>query len=158
LPSFRTKISERRQAFLLLASQIEEQLRDAYDRRFKAGEATQSSLAKKLGVNRSAVHRRLMGHTNMATETLASMAWALGCDVRVDICDKVYRPGQNHFVEDTDVAAEDVDDNWRVKLDNPSPLSFNGQVIISDDEDPDEEDTEGATEPKQATVTWAEMK
>jgi hypothetical protein len=38
--------------FLYLSGQIEGQLREAYDRLFQAGLATQSSIAKKLGVDR----------------------------------------------------------------------------------------------------------
>lgn len=87
MPSFRTQISKRRQIFLLLASQVERQLRDAYDRRFQEGKETQSSLADKLGVNRSVVHRRLTGSVNMTVETIADMAWALGCGVSLNIFD-----------------------------------------------------------------------
>jgi plasmid maintenance system antidote protein VapI len=87
LQSFLTQIDRRRQVFLLLAGQIERQLREAYDRKFKAGEATQSSVAEKLGVNRSAVHRRLTGHTNMTVETIADMVWALDYAIDVNIYD-----------------------------------------------------------------------
>lgn len=80
-------VTPRRQTYLRLASDIESQLRDAYDRRFTAGDATQSSVADKLGINRSAVHHRLMGHTNMTIETIADMVWALGCNISVNITD-----------------------------------------------------------------------
>jgi hypothetical protein len=85
--SFRTRLSERRRQFILLSGQIERQLREAYDRKFRAGLATQSSLAAKLGVNRSAVHRRLMGHTNMTIETLSDMVWALDHAIKIEIYD-----------------------------------------------------------------------
>jgi len=88
----------RRQTYLRLASEIESQLRDAYDRRFVAGEATQSSLAKALDIDRSAIHRRLMGHTNMTIETIADMVWALGCKIAVKISD-VNDAEQNHPIE-----------------------------------------------------------
>lgn len=99
MQSFQTKIDARRQVFLSLSAQIEGQLRDAYDRKFHAGEATQSSLATKLGVNRSAVHHRLMGHTNMTIETIADMVWALDCTIMVEIRDAATVQGCNHFVE-----------------------------------------------------------
>jgi transcriptional regulator with XRE-family HTH domain len=66
-----------------LAGQIESQLREAYQRRFDAGELNQSTLASKLGVGRSVIHRRLNGQTNMTIETIAEMAWALDLDVDV---------------------------------------------------------------------------
>jgi hypothetical protein len=97
LQSFRTNISERRRLFLLLIGDIERQLRDAYDRKFRADEATQSSLAAKLGINRSAVHRRLTGRTNMTIETLADMVWALGQEISVNISDPVTVHGQNYI-------------------------------------------------------------
>jgi len=86
VPSSR-KIDARRRIFLSLAGQIESQLREAYDRKFCAGVATQSSLAKKLGIDRSAIHHRLMGHTNMTIETIADMVWALDHDIVVNIFD-----------------------------------------------------------------------
>jgi hypothetical protein len=73
--------------FLSLATQIESQLRDAYARRHEAGEATQASIADKLEVNRSAIHHRLTGRTNMTIETIADMVWALGYAIRVHIYD-----------------------------------------------------------------------
>ncbi len=69
MPSFRTKVSARRGAYLALSAQVERQLREAYARKFAAGEATQSSIADKLGIDRSAVHRRLTGRTNMTLES-----------------------------------------------------------------------------------------
>jgi hypothetical protein len=99
LQSFRTQLNARRRAYVLLAAQIEQQLREAYDKRFRAGLATQSSLADKLGVNRSAVHHRLMGHTNMTIETIADMVWALDYAIEVKIFDPSERHGANHCVE-----------------------------------------------------------
>jgi hypothetical protein len=81
-----------------LAGQIESQLREAYGRKFDAGLATQSSVAAKLGINRSAVHHRLMGHTNMTIETIADMVWALDHAVRVEIFDPSLRPDLNSTV------------------------------------------------------------
>jgi hypothetical protein len=83
--SFRTKVEPRRQVFLSLISEIERQLREVYDARFRAGVLTQSSIAEKLGVNRSAINRRLTGRTNMTVETLADMVWALECEIDVKI-------------------------------------------------------------------------
>jgi hypothetical protein len=99
VPSSRRTTDPRRKAFLNLSGQIEGQLREAYDRRFRAGLATQSSLAQKLGVNRSAVHHRLMGHTNMTIETIADMVWALDCAINVEIYDPETRPQRNYFLQ-----------------------------------------------------------
>jgi hypothetical protein len=82
--------------FLSLSGQIEGQLREAYDRKFQAGLATQSSLAAKLGVNRSAVHHRLTGRINMTIETIADMVWALDHDIKVEIFDPSLIHGLNY--------------------------------------------------------------
>jgi len=98
LPSSRRTTDDRRKVFLNLSAQIEGQLREAYDRKFQAGVATQSSLARKLGVNRSAVHNRLMGHTNMTVETIAEMVWALDYAIKIQIYDPATVHGQNFFI------------------------------------------------------------
>jgi hypothetical protein len=95
LTSFRTKTSSRRATYLKLASQVENQLRAAYDRRYKEMKATQSSIAKILEVDRSVVNRRLIGHVNMRLDTIADMVWALDCKIEVHITDKApAKPGQ----------------------------------------------------------------
>jgi len=73
--------------FLKLSGQIEGQLRDAYDKKFRAGLLNQTSLASKLNVNRSAIHHRLSGRSNMTTETIADMIWGLGNDFELKIFD-----------------------------------------------------------------------
>jgi hypothetical protein len=73
--------------FLKLSGQIEGQLRDAYDKKFRAGLLNQTSLASKLNVNRSAIHHRLSGRTNMTIETIADMIWGLGNDFELKIFD-----------------------------------------------------------------------
>jgi hypothetical protein len=99
LPSSRRTADSRRKAFLNLSGQIEGQLREAYDRQFQAGLINQSSLAAKLGVDRSAIHHRLMGHTNMTMETIADMVWGLGQTITVTVCDPSAVRGRNHFIQ-----------------------------------------------------------
>jgi hypothetical protein len=85
--------------FLNLAGQIEGQLRDAYDCQYKAGKATQASLAKKLDIDRATVHRRLTGQTNMTTESIADMVWALDYAINVEIFDPTHvHAGRNFFL------------------------------------------------------------
>jgi len=97
MPSSRPAPSPRRQMFLKLSGMIEGQLRDAYDKKFTAGELNQSSLAANLGINRSAVHHRLSGRTNMTIETIADMVWGLGQDIEIKIFDPVVTR-QNHKI------------------------------------------------------------
>ncbi len=88
MTSSRPRADARRTTYLRLAGQVESQLREAYQRRYDAGEINQSSLAAKLGVGRSVVHRRLNGQTNMTIETIAEMAWALDLDIDMRFADR----------------------------------------------------------------------
>jgi transcriptional regulator with XRE-family HTH domain len=115
LPSFRPKPNPRRRMFLKLAGLIESQLRDAYARRYEEGKLTQASIARELGVNRSAVHNRLSGRANMTLETIADMVWALGHDIDVKISDPAMKADTNYFVADDD-CDESVDSNSFVRL------------------------------------------
>jgi hypothetical protein len=84
--------------FLKLSGMIEGQLRDAYAKKYEAGTLNQSSLAQKLGVNRSAVHHRLTGRTNMTIETIADMVWGLDHDIDL----KIFDPSEsrkNHSID-----------------------------------------------------------
>jgi hypothetical protein len=100
LPSSRRTSSARRKTFLNLSGQIEGELREAYDRKFQAGECTQTSLAKKLDVNRSAIHHRLNGHTNMTTETIADMVWAMEQAIKIEIFDPKSVRGLNYWIQE----------------------------------------------------------
>ncbi|MCP3475642.1 helix-turn-helix transcriptional regulator [Bradyrhizobium sp. CCGUVB1N3] len=73
--------------FLKLSSQIEGQLREAYAKKNEAGVLNQSLLAEKLGVDRSAINRRLTGRVNMTEETIADMVWGLEHEIEIRIFD-----------------------------------------------------------------------
>lgn len=90
--SFRKKTDNRRAIYLGLASDIESQLRAAFAKRSDRDQETQTSLAAKLGVDRSVVNRRLLGRTNMTIETIADMIWALGYCINVNIFDPLETP------------------------------------------------------------------
>ncbi len=96
--SFSKKPDNRRQVYLALASSIEGQLRDAYAKRYEAGLDNQTTIADKLNIGRSEIHRRLSGKRNMTIETLADMVWALGQCVSVDIFDPFDRPSNEKRV------------------------------------------------------------
>jgi hypothetical protein len=78
--------------YLSLSSLIESQLRDAYAARYADGLDTQSTIAAKLGVNRSVVNRRLTGKANTTIETISDMIWALGQCIEVEIFNPYERP------------------------------------------------------------------
>lgn len=100
--SFQSKPDSRRKAFLSLASQVEGQLRAAYERRFDEGSENQVTLGEKLGVSRSAVNKRLNGRINMTMETISDMAWALGHCIAIRIYDPQETTSNQLATEDAD--------------------------------------------------------
>ncbi|MBN9039839.1 MAG: helix-turn-helix transcriptional regulator [Rhizobiales bacterium] len=87
MPSSRRQTSARRKMFLKLSSRIEGQLREIYAQKHALGKVNQTNLAAKLGVDRSAVNRRLSGRSNMTIETIADMIWGLDADFDLTIFD-----------------------------------------------------------------------
>lgn len=110
--------------YLALASTIEAQLREAYATRHEQGAVNQTSLAEKLGVNKSLIHRRLNGATNMTVQTIADLVWALGQCIEVNIFDPADHPERNDLIFDTESTQKSIIKhismgNWDdVKIDN----------------------------------------
>lgn len=96
--SFQRKPDNRRSVYLKLAGQIESKLRGAFAKRHEQKRESQASIARKIGVNRSAVNRRLTGQTNMTIETIADMVWSLGYCIDVDIYDPEERRTNGHQI------------------------------------------------------------
>lgn len=95
MPSLRAKATLRRQIFLALIGKVESQLRDLYAHRSEEG-YTQAAAAERLGIDRSAITRRLNGRTNMTLETVADMVWAGGGCIELEIFDPGRRARSNH--------------------------------------------------------------
>jgi hypothetical protein len=108
LPSSRRTTDPKRKVFLNLSGQIESQLREAYGRKFQAGATNQTSLAKKIGIGRSTIHRRLMGHTNMTVESIADMVWALDHAIKIEIYDPQLVHGLNYMIQSEPPSARPV--------------------------------------------------
>lgn len=84
---FRHRPDGRRRTFLSLAADIDRGLRAAFAKRAVERGETQTSLAEKLDINRSVVHRRLTSKANLTLESIADLVWALGYAIRVEIYD-----------------------------------------------------------------------
>ena len=95
---FKKQPDNRRSIYMKLVGEIESQLRQAYAKRYEQGRDTQASLAKKLKVDRSVIHRRLSGRSNMTVQTIADMAWALGYCVAFAISDADEGAGNQHRI------------------------------------------------------------
>ncbi len=84
--------------FLALTTSVESQLRDAYAKRHAGGLDNQTTIANRLGIDRSAINRRLLGRRNMTLETIADMAWALGQSISVRIFNPYEYPTNEKIV------------------------------------------------------------
>ncbi len=81
MSSYRIRIDPRRKAFTRLISAIHRELAAALEGEGRARNLTQSDLANTLGVNKSAISRRLSGTSNLTLKSISDLAWALGHDV-----------------------------------------------------------------------------
>ena len=96
--SFKTNRDDRHRIYLGLAGSIESKLRDLYVKRAEAGLVSQTSLADKLVVNKSAINRRLSGGTNMTLKTVADMVWALDGCIECELFAPEDRPERNNLI------------------------------------------------------------
>jgi transcriptional regulator with XRE-family HTH domain len=92
--------------YLKLAGMVESQLREAFGHRHEESGLTQSDIARLLEVDRSTIHNRLSGLTNMTIETIANMVWAMDYDIDVKVFDPQMRTDSNFFVADDEVESE----------------------------------------------------
>ena len=81
MSSYNIHIDPRRKAFTRLISAIHRELAAALERECRARNLTQNDLANTLGVNKSAISRRLGGTSNLTLKSISDLAWALGHDV-----------------------------------------------------------------------------
>lgn len=68
---------------------------EAWHGQEKAHGFSQAALARELGVDRAAVHRRLYGNENMTMRTLAELADAMGLLMSLDFIEAAGNQGQN---------------------------------------------------------------
>lgn len=83
--SFRMKIDPKERQVARFMGDVERAFQRAFIAAKKERKLTQQQIAMMLGVNRSAINRRLLGRENMTQRTLAEMAWAMGYDVEVKL-------------------------------------------------------------------------
>lgn len=83
--SFRPQISPRRRAFARLLGDIQQELARVMA---DTPRVSKAEIARRLGINRSLVTRRLNGTSNMTLESLSDLAWALDQRVIVRLEDR----------------------------------------------------------------------
>lgn len=79
--SFRLKIDPKERQVARFFGAVERAFQKAFMDAKKERKLTQQQLAVALGINRSAINRRLLGRENMTERTLAEMAFAMGYDI-----------------------------------------------------------------------------
>ena len=95
--SFKISIDPRRKAFTRLISAIHRELAAALEREGRTLNLTQSDMANTLGVNKSAISRRLSGTSNLTLKSISDLAWALGHDVDFRLVSRRQKmAGANH--------------------------------------------------------------
>jgi transcriptional regulator with XRE-family HTH domain len=79
--SFRLKIDPKERQVARFLGNVERAFQRAFTDAKKQRKLTQQQIAVALGVDRSAINRRLLGRENMTERTLAEMAFAMGYDI-----------------------------------------------------------------------------
>jgi ribosome-binding protein aMBF1 (putative translation factor) len=87
-----------------------ERVHQAIQTAFVDSGMSQNQLAKKLGVDRSIVNRRLLGHDNLTLKTVAELAWALDHDVVFEFrpADHIDREDNHYVLTDDDAISASV--------------------------------------------------
>ena len=79
--SYTSKIDPRRRIFVRLLTAVYGEIERALAESEKDHKLSRAEIARRLGINRSVLTRRLNGTQNMTLETVADMAWALERDI-----------------------------------------------------------------------------
>jgi transcriptional regulator with XRE-family HTH domain len=79
--SFRLKIDPKERQVARFFGDVERALQKAFIEAKKERKLTQQQLAVSLGIDRSAINRRLLGRENLTQRSLAEMAWAMGYEI-----------------------------------------------------------------------------
>jgi DNA-binding phage protein len=116
------KRDNQRDVYLALINSLNAQLREAYVERYEEGIENQSTLAKKLGVGRSTINKRLRGETNLTAKTVADMVWALGQCIEIDIYDPDTRDTNGKRV------LPNIQEEWN--LDSAHPMIKNHNRVV----------------------------
>lgn len=97
MPSFQFRISPRRAAVARFIGDVRVALQRALAEEEAKRGTTKSEVARRLGVHRSAISRRIKGTDNITLATLAEMAWAMDRDISLRLVSHETSVGANEF-------------------------------------------------------------
>lgn len=78
---YQTRLDPKERQVARFLGNVERAFQRAFTDAKKQRKLTQQQIAVALGVDRSAINRRLLGRENMTERTLAEMAFAMGYDI-----------------------------------------------------------------------------
>ena len=93
--SFKFKTDARKKKFIRLVSDVHAELAEAIYRGEHNKSGTKAELARKLGINKSVLSRRLNGTSNMTLLAIADIAWATDCDINFKMTKRAIQYGCN---------------------------------------------------------------
>jgi len=96
MPSYRTSITPHKKAAGRFVASVRRELQKALADEHVARGLTQASIAAELGVNRSVVHRQIVGHENLTLTSVAEIAHALGRLPHFALLNPAMLVGGNH--------------------------------------------------------------
>lgn len=78
---YQTRIDPKERQVARFLGDVERAFQRAFTEAKKERKLTQQQLAVSLGIDRSAINRRLLGRENMTERSIAEMAWAMGYEI-----------------------------------------------------------------------------
>jgi hypothetical protein len=98
MPSYEFDIGERERAGSRFISAVNSELQRVLAEEKTHRALTQQAIATKLEVNRSVVHRMLMGLENMTSRSIGELLWAMGWEPHFEARRLSAADGQNEIV------------------------------------------------------------
>lgn len=93
---YQTRLDPKERQVARFLGNVERAFQRAFTDAKKQRKLTQQQLAVTLGVDRSAINRRLLGRENMTERTLAEMAFAMGYDIEFKLVPRKTAVEDNH--------------------------------------------------------------
>jgi transcriptional regulator with XRE-family HTH domain len=98
---YQTRIDPKERQVARFLGDVERAFQRAFTEAKKERKLTQQQLAVSLGIDRSAINRRLLGRENMTERSIAEMAWAMGYEIEFKLVRRKTISSQ-----EADIAAE----------------------------------------------------
>lgn len=95
MPSFQITLTPNKRAAGRFVNSVRRGLQKALAEAQQSNGLTQADIARAIGVNRSVVHRELMGQKDITLGSVAELAWAMGRKAVIEFREIAQVQGQN---------------------------------------------------------------